>query len=69
MKLAAEYMALAVVVTPGHPSRAPTMAIVFQEDWKPLTGSRPGRFFHESDNAQDWGVGLRLEWPIDLAVR
>lgn len=69
MRMAAEYMALAVLVTPGHPSRAPTLAIVFQEDWKPLTGSRPGRFFHESDNAQDWGVGLRLEWPIDLPVR
>jgi len=66
MRMAAEYMALAVVVTPGHPSRVPTMSIVFQEDWKPFTGSRLMRGFHESDNAQDWGVGLRLEWPIDF---
>lgn len=67
MSMAAEYLALAVVVTPGHPSRVPTLSLVFQEDWKPLTGSRPGRFFHESDNAQDWGAALRVEWPLDVS--
>jgi hypothetical protein len=63
MRLPAEYFALALVLRPGPRARFPTFALYAQEDWKPLFGTRPLRGLHESDNAQDWAVGLRMTWP------
>lgn len=64
MVFGSEYVAAFVSWKGSRGEKTPEVTFYVQEDWRILTGPQFGSGFGGSDNAQDWGLGLKLRLPL-----